>query len=227
MIRIKCPKCKKPLTLDDADAGVVAACPDCGQKFRVPAAKAAATQPAPAGPAAKKHWQEDEEDSSPYQVTAEEDPEEQRKNRPKIKLEAEKPISEKDRQEARRRRRLAEKPDLIPAGLFTALVWLLVLVGAGLGTLAFLRPQAAIIPILVGVPIWLAGTIWFIVTAFVDDGMGAGLCCIFVPFYATYYRATNPDRENKPYLVRFLGFLLAVAGGVALYLRIRAENAGT
>jgi predicted nucleic acid-binding Zn-ribbon protein len=37
MIRIKCPKCGTPMNLREADAGAVRACPDCGQKFRVPA----------------------------------------------------------------------------------------------------------------------------------------------------------------------------------------------
>jgi DNA-directed RNA polymerase subunit M/transcription elongation factor TFIIS len=39
MIRIKCPKCAAPLALEDAKAGGVGECTECGAKFRVPAPK--------------------------------------------------------------------------------------------------------------------------------------------------------------------------------------------
>lgn len=55
MIRAKCPKCGKPVVVDEAQAGGVGACPHCGQKFRVPggakaepAVKAAPPKPKPA-----------------------------------------------------------------------------------------------------------------------------------------------------------------------------------
>src|SRR5687768_9055797 len=46
MIRAKCPKCATPLSLPDAAAGNVRACPECDAKFRVPAPKPAAPLPA-------------------------------------------------------------------------------------------------------------------------------------------------------------------------------------
>jgi DNA-directed RNA polymerase subunit RPC12/RpoP len=36
MIRYRCPKCKKALTANGADAGAKLACPDCGQRLQVP-----------------------------------------------------------------------------------------------------------------------------------------------------------------------------------------------
>jgi predicted nucleic acid-binding Zn-ribbon protein len=85
MIRIKCPntKCGKELGIDESKAGAVGACPNCGQKFRIPAAsKTAAKTPAkdatPPKPAPKpgsanankKHWQADD-DFDPYAVKQE------------------------------------------------------------------------------------------------------------------------------------------------------------
>src|SRR5262245_47260105 len=46
MIRAKCPKCATPLSLPDAAAGNVRACPECDAKFRVPGPKPAAPLPA-------------------------------------------------------------------------------------------------------------------------------------------------------------------------------------
>src|SRR5665213_1786515 len=36
VIRYRCPKCKKALTADDAEAGAKFACPQCGQRLQVP-----------------------------------------------------------------------------------------------------------------------------------------------------------------------------------------------
>jgi len=47
MIRIKCPKCTAPQSLDDDEAGGVGVCDSCGAKFRVPAAKPKARVPVP------------------------------------------------------------------------------------------------------------------------------------------------------------------------------------
>jgi len=90
MIRVKCPKCEKTLSIDDSKAGGVGSCPGCGQKFRIPGVKAeksAAPRPSqtkaavrrdrpapskvanpkspkPAASPPKEAWEE--EDSSPY-----------------------------------------------------------------------------------------------------------------------------------------------------------------
>jgi hypothetical protein len=91
MIRIKCPntKCGKELGIDESKAGAVGACPNCGQKFRIPSAPAKSTAKAPAkqpvtakGSGAKtdvpqptttkKHWQA-EDDFNPYAVKHEVD----------------------------------------------------------------------------------------------------------------------------------------------------------
>lgn len=91
MIRIKCPnaKCGKDLGVDESKAGAVGACPNCGQKFRIPSAAAKVASKTPAKqpvtakestskPAAKKpdpnkkHWQADD-DFDPYAVKQEVD----------------------------------------------------------------------------------------------------------------------------------------------------------
>jgi DNA-directed RNA polymerase subunit RPC12/RpoP len=36
MIRYRCPKCKKALTANDAEAGAKLDCPQCGQRLQVP-----------------------------------------------------------------------------------------------------------------------------------------------------------------------------------------------
>src|SRR5947209_2414511 len=93
MIRLQCPKCETKLGVDDAKAGGIAVCPDCGQKFRIPETPAKSTakpgagkatppprkQPVPAKQAAKpappsrprEAWED--EDSSPYTVKDVED----------------------------------------------------------------------------------------------------------------------------------------------------------
>jgi hypothetical protein len=48
MIRLRCPNCMKALGIADDKAGAVAACPECGKKFRVPTPDAARGQAAPA-----------------------------------------------------------------------------------------------------------------------------------------------------------------------------------
>jgi hypothetical protein len=45
MIRIKCPKCANALGVPESAAGSAAVCPQCGQKFRVPAIAAKASGP--------------------------------------------------------------------------------------------------------------------------------------------------------------------------------------
>jgi DNA-directed RNA polymerase subunit RPC12/RpoP len=48
MIRYVCPKCKKALTANDADAGAQIACPQCSQRLHVP--KSTKTMLGMAGP---------------------------------------------------------------------------------------------------------------------------------------------------------------------------------
>lgn len=50
MIRVKCPKCAKGLTVDDAKAGAIGKCPACGERFRIP--QPGPQTPAKPGPAA-------------------------------------------------------------------------------------------------------------------------------------------------------------------------------
>src|SRR5258708_4163820 len=96
MIIVKCPKCERKLSVEDAKAGGVSACPDCGQRFRIPQtgprtpeklspkqAKGAPSQRKPASAAKSASapkpprrpgdsWMY--EDSSPYAVTPEAEP---------------------------------------------------------------------------------------------------------------------------------------------------------
>lgn len=85
MIRVKCPnpKCQKELGISESKAGSTASCPNCGQKFRLPAPEkvAAKTSKQPSSPkpgaktpadSGKKPWQM-EDDFNPYQVKIEED----------------------------------------------------------------------------------------------------------------------------------------------------------
>jgi DNA-directed RNA polymerase subunit RPC12/RpoP len=70
MIRIKCPKCSAPLSLDDDQAGEAAECEECGARFRVPAAKTAtAARNGGKGPSSRSRQEddEDEEDSEEYE----------------------------------------------------------------------------------------------------------------------------------------------------------------
>jgi hypothetical protein len=58
MIRIKCPKCAAPLKVDEADAGGVGECTECGTRFRIPAAKV----PSPVRTSSREEDEDDEEE---------------------------------------------------------------------------------------------------------------------------------------------------------------------
>lgn len=60
MLRVACPKCKKPLGLPDNVAGKSVKCPQCQQVFKAPAQPAAK----PAAPVASKH--PDDQEATPY-----------------------------------------------------------------------------------------------------------------------------------------------------------------
>src|SRR5215510_7482065 len=68
MIRIKCPKCATPLTVDDAKAGKPEECTECGARFRVPVPKATVPARAPKAeeekrrPVRRRDEEEDEDD---------------------------------------------------------------------------------------------------------------------------------------------------------------------
>jgi uncharacterized Zn finger protein (UPF0148 family) len=66
MLRVACPKCKKPLGLPDTVAGKSVKCPQCQQVFKAPAQPAAkAASPKPAAPGSVSTHPDDQE-ATPY-----------------------------------------------------------------------------------------------------------------------------------------------------------------
>jgi hypothetical protein len=241
MIRLKCPKCEKRLAIDDSKAGGVGACPACGQKFRVPGAgktSAPISTPAKAGAAKggrqptkagevkvaqpparpKEDWEE--ADSSPYLVIKEPDqppPKEVRHNRfvasdDEMDDEGVGLDPEYLKQKREKRRKVAEA-ELIPGlTISNAILIGLVIIWLALGAFAFLKPQSFVISLFLGWLVSFAANIWFLVIAFTDDGLVAGICCIFVPFYNLYYLATHWEREGKTFRVGLMGFIIVATG---------------
>jgi hypothetical protein len=88
MIRIKCPKCSIPLSLDDDLAGQATECERCGSRFRVPAPKAgAAAKPSAGKPRRADDDEEDEvEDYEDDDESAEEEVATERKKKRASKI---------------------------------------------------------------------------------------------------------------------------------------------
>jgi len=243
MIRVKCPKCEKTLSVDDSKAGGVGSCPACGQRFRIPGVKAeksAAPRPSqtkaavrrdrpapskvanpkspkPAARPPKEAWEE--EDSSPYTM---ENPIEQPVSLIKQRLDdeddgyADLDDMGLDPEYVRRRKAKKRKQDeavlFLGASHFATLIIGLFIVWIVLGTLTFFLPKVVYGFDMVGVLVWLAASVWFLVVAFQDDGAAGGLLCMFVPFYGFYYLIAHWEREHKPFFLNLTGLFFQVTG---------------
>ena len=164
MASVKCPKCASSLALPEARAGGVAACPKCGQKFRLRPAAANPSAPSrpdaarpPAKPApARTRPAADDEDDQPYDVRSaeeEEEPEVPRVRRPgrrpKAGGDGEPPAEQPDRDdEAPRPRKRKKKKKKEPQagglkGVHIALIVVGVVVVLGATGLFFLIQRGA------------------------------------------------------------------------------------
>jgi hypothetical protein len=247
MIRVKCPKCEKRLGVDDTKAGGVAVCPECGQKFRIPgipAKTAAAAQksdpaksatgkakPKPQPPARPKEaWEE--EDSSPYEVATPAEPEPETKKRRGTGSDAKGVYGDArdedfglDKEYVRRRNKLKQKrtkeTQWIPGlnNTITLLIALAVL-WIGLGIMPVFKKELAYGTIGAGLLISGFGRIWLIVAAFKEEGTGAGLMVIFLPFYDIYFAVTHMDRGLKPLITNYVGSFIMVTGILVGGLRL-------
>jgi hypothetical protein len=223
MIRVKCPKCEKRLSVDEDEAGKIGSCPDCGQKFRIPAAKAAAAnpdkgrpakaavakkRPAPqakgaAKPAApppsrpKEDWEE--EDSSPYAVKEGEEQTEA------ARLIAQDSFRDKEYEQLRKKKERALKKEesrknlASLGGLFLA--WI------ALSGYAYWQPDYAAVPAGIGNLMSTFGAIWLIVLGF-KEGALTGLLVWFIPFYDWYFAIKNFDIAGRAFIIKYVGLLI-------------------
>jgi hypothetical protein len=126
----------------------------------------------------------------------------------------------------KKKKRKVEEPYLF-AGLsyFAAMMLGLLLLGVALGVGTFFLPLLFIAAVVIGGAIALVSGILFVVNAFQDDGVGAGLCCLFIPFYGLYYLLTHWERERRPFFLYIMGFLILSAGlGVWVFKQVSSAK---
>jgi hypothetical protein len=213
MIRFKCPKCFRVLEVDDPNQ-IVAACPDCGQKCRVPAPStsrpprsapdAISTKPEPAPP---RHSRQDPE---PDQEDLEPRPEwSPRKKRSRYR-------DEDDYHLPRRRRPRADR-DAEGGGLdwlfspFTIILAVLGLCALLLAPLALFVKGAGLALAVIATVVMFIGLVWIWGVALQD---GELLFCILIPFYVLFYTLRNLDRAGKPLAIYLIGFFFIFVGAV-------------
>jgi hypothetical protein len=243
MILVKCPKCERKLTVEEAKASGVAACPDCGQRFRIPDREAplsAKTTPERARASSKKRpaskpvperprRPDDDEwlqDSTPYEVKDEPEA----STAPPVELH--RPASDdaddyldpstysfdKEYAKQRKKRQKELKKEAARRTVVFVVVMLLAWIGAGI--YAHYQPDWALIPFASGSLIALAGFVWLLVLAF-GESAGSGFLVLFLPPYHLYFASKNLDRATRPLILGYVGgFIMVTAlaiGGVKLF----------
>jgi hypothetical protein len=192
VIRIRCPKCSERLALDDAHAGLVGECPDCGARFRIPA-------PSPRSA--------DERFSSSRPRAEEEENDEPRSRRPVQ--------DEDDDYRPRRKKRKKRKRssgDVLSGNSFLIILGVLAAVGLLVVVLALTVPQFRVLAFALGFLIALVGQIWFLTVAF-KESVGWGLGCLFVPFVSLIFLAQHFEETWRPWVVGVIGVAMFFAGG--------------
>src|SRR5262249_53798329 len=120
-------------------------------------------------------------------------------------------LTRADAPRGRRRRRIREEgpwftPQMKIGGGIAAGVLLLCLIAP------LIFPPAVVLPVCLGLLLYVGGQIWFIIVAFKDDVM-QGLLCWFIPLYAFYYLVVNWDEEKWPFFTTLAGFSLFLLSG--------------
>jgi hypothetical protein len=247
MIRIKCPKCEKNLAVDDSKAGGIAVCPGCKQRFRIPGARTEkparpegiqARPPAPKKepaadaprPPARKALRPEEswerEDSSPYVI--EKEPEPPVRKRRRIPDDEDEEDDEEDyvrrpvkRKKKKKKRSSGLSGELLPGvSVYMALMGGLAIVWLALGVLMLIKAELGILAILVGLPVFLVGRIWFLVVAYQEGGISY----VFFFFYQLKLLFENWAAAGKPFLVEIVGWLMMLTGGIGLSMAGAREH---
>ena len=236
MILVKCPKCERKLSVQDSKAGGVAACPDCGQRFRIrdpetpPSPKptadrargsskkrpARAEQPASRPVPQRPRRPEDEwlyEDSSPYEVKDEPEaaatpPMEFRSlSSGDDDLDPSTYSFDKEYAKQRKKRQKELKKEGVRRTVLFLVVMLMVWIGSGI--YAHYQPEWALIPFASGSLIALVGMIWLLVLAF-GESAGSGFLVLILPPYHLYFASKNIDRAARPLVLGYIGGFIIV-----------------
>jgi hypothetical protein len=240
MIRIRCPKCRRQINLDDFRAGHVGRCLQCRQKFRVPGVRldgrGQATQDyralANAPPLAQELFPHESSKARPRafnpgssaQMELVEEEEEKRPAPVKKRIpqepaevvaeeapdEEERPRPIKRKRKKKQRQSVTAAQVLIPV-LFAAGAWVLLV------CIAFLYRPAIYALWIVGFLAIFVGRSMFLRIAG-KDGYGTYLACLFVPFYSTYYFFKRINLTLMPFLIGCCGFAFVLSGGVLAFI---------
>ncbi len=242
MIRIRCPKCKREIDLEDFRAGHVGRCLQCRQKFRVPGARRDARGAptlehealANAPPLAEEVEAEETrayafnpgssgqmelvEDSDAHGSLPEEpSPSPRRSPRREYPEPDSIEHEEQDEQPAKKRKKKKKKKrsaSSAPQVLMPVLVVASTVVVL-VGLAWFFRPVVYALWI-VGILCTLVGRRMFLKIA-AEDGVGTWLACLFIPFYSTYYFFKNINLMLGPFLVSCCGYGL-LGGALVLWV---------
>lgn len=107
------------------------------------------------------------------------------------------------------------RPSLLPGvSNFVLLLIGLAALWFNVGTLALLVPSLAVVPVVAGACVMVAGQVWLLTVAFRDDAV-TGFLCLIVPFYALYFLTRNPVEAGRPFVVSLVGWLM-LASGIAI-----------
>jgi hypothetical protein len=222
MIRVQCPKCEKKLGVNDALAGGVATCPECGQKFRipgkpaktvdkpnparggtpvkkqtVPAKQGAAKAPAPPS-RPKEPWEE--EDSSPYNVRDTEEPGDEAR---RVEYGV-----DKDYEKKLERKRIDEEKKEFQT--FIGLIILLLFVGGAVNCLPLIMEDLVYVPVGLGLVVFLVGTGMLIALGFGKDVLQA--IGVIFPGYDVFFTVKHFHDARNPLVMKYVGAMICVAG---------------
>lgn len=229
MIRIKCPKCAKALTIKSAQPGAVGACPACGCKFRIPqgvqpeaedrprapARTPLVKKPAPAKDEDYEVVDEDYEvvdedyevvDEAPRRAPAPRRPPRRREEEDDDRWEEDRERDEDDDRPRQRKRRRRRSSEGVFGGMSGFALTLLAL-GAGwllLTVVSFLVPAVGGAMYFLGFAIALVGGIWLLIVAFTESPLW-GLGCLFVPFVSLVFALTHWEEAGRPFLINLIG----------------------
>jgi hypothetical protein len=243
MIQLRCPACKRVMSVDDSKAGKVGRCLQCNQKFRVPGditVETADTPPQSSARAARESASRIPKEPRPLEPMPprndeamsdggygleEIPPRSLSAKRPRlvdedIDNEGEQVRGPDDRGRPRSRR--LKKRERRQHGVGPQIQDILPALGfagaicATLVIVAFWIHEISYLLLIIGVLVVAAGRRMILHLA-MEEGTGVWLACLVVPFYPTYFFFTRISETYKAFLVSCAGYLFLVSGG-ALWL---------
>lgn len=205
MIRLKCPQCATPQSLDDEEAGSVAECDECGAKFRVPAAKVPARSRA-----------DDDEDEDEDEEEEDRRPKKKKKAAAKRRDDDDDDDDEPDEDEIERQKRLAKIEHdafMLNIQMTLALVGVTIMLGVG----GIFLNRVAIYTMIIGGGLMLLTMIMVSAMAKAESTMWFLLTRV-VPGMITLYAILHWEQTKRYVIVHIAGVIIAGVGLGAFFI---------